>query len=194
MPTLYIVAGCNGAGKTTASYTILPDVLNCREFVNADNIAAGLSPFDVEKYAVEAGRLMIKRIDHLIEEKVDFAIETTLSSKSYLQKIDKAKSVGYRIYVLFFWLRNTSLAISRVKSRVSNGGHNIPTTIIKRRYARGLANFFDLYMAKSDYWVFFDNSDGIIELVGEGEGTVNQSILDHTKWKKVQRQSKRNIR
>jgi predicted ABC-type ATPase len=151
MPTMYIIAGCNGAGKTTASNTILPDILNCREFVNADNIAAGLSPFEAEKYAIEAGRLMLKRIDHLIIEKVDFAIETSLSSKNYLTKIDKAKKNGYRIILLFFWLNSEFLAIRRVKSRVSKGGHNIPSETIRRRYARGLRNFFQLYISMADY-------------------------------------------
>jgi predicted ABC-type ATPase len=111
MPTLYIIAGCNGAGKTTASNTLLPVILNCREFVNADSIAAGLSPFDVEKYAVEAGRLMLKRMEQLIEEKSDFAIETTLSSKVYSQRIDQAKRKGYKIILVFFWLSNVKLAI-----------------------------------------------------------------------------------
>jgi predicted ABC-type ATPase len=193
MPTLYIIAGCNGAGKTTASNTILPTILNCKEFINADSIAAGLSPFDAEKYAFEAGRLMLRRIDQMIGEKVDFAIETTLSSKSYLLKITRARLEGYRVVILFFWLNSKSLAIRRVKSRVSNGGHNIPNDVIKRRYDRGLKNFFDLYSAKSDYWSFFDNSNGIVEMIADGEGFLTRNIIDKPIWKKVLVQSKRNI-
>ncbi len=193
MPTHYIIAGCNGAGKTTASNTILPTILNCKEFINADSIAAGLSPFDAEKYAFEAGRLMLRRIDQMIREKADFAIETTLSSRNYLSKVSNAKLVGYRVVILFFWLNNKSLAIRRVKNRVSNGGHSIPIDVIKRRYERGLRNFFDLYIPKSDYWSFFDNSNGIVELIADGEGILTRNIIDNLIWKKVQVRSKRNI-
>jgi predicted ABC-type ATPase len=193
MPTLYIIAGCNGAGKTTASNTILPTILDCKEFINADSIAAGLSPFDAEKYAFEAGRLMLRRIDQMIAEKVDFAIETTLSSRNYLSKISNAKLVGYRVVILFFWLNNKSLAVRRVKNRVSNGGHNIPIDVIKRRYERGLRNFFELYIPKSDYWSFFDNSNGIVEMIADGEGFLTRNVIDKLIWKKVLVQSKRNI-
>jgi len=123
---LYIVAGCNGAGKTTASYTILPEILECKEFVNADEIAKGLSPFQPESVALEAGRIMIKRINELIEKNKDFAFETTLSTKSYKNKIIKAKEQGYTITLLFFWLNNIDLAKERVKIRVKEGGHDIP--------------------------------------------------------------------
>jgi predicted ABC-type ATPase len=167
--------------------------LNCKEFINADSIAAGLSPFDAEKYAFEAGRLMLRRIDQMIGEKVNFAIETTLSSKSYLVRITRARLEGYRVVILFFWLNSKSLAIRRVKSRVSNGGHSIPIDVIKRRYERGLRNFFDLYIPKSDYWSFFDNSNGIVELIADGEGILTRNIIDNLIWKKVQVRSKRNI-
>jgi predicted ABC-type ATPase len=167
--------------------------LNCKEFINADSIAAGLSPFDAEKYAFEAVRLMLRRIDQMIREKADFAIETTLSSRNYLSKVSNAKLVGYRVVILFFWLNNKSLAIRRVKNRVSNGGHSIPIDVIKRRYERGLRNFFDLYIPKSDYWSFFDNSNGIVELIADGEGILTRNIIDNLIWKKVQVRSKRNI-
>lgn len=169
MPTLYIIAGCNGAGKTTASNTILPEILDCREFVNADNIAAGLSPFDVEKYAIEAGRLMSKRIDQLMFEKVDFAIETTLASKTYLAKIRNAKKSGYRIVLLFFWLNHVKLAFERVSMRVKSGGHSIPKNVIQRRYKRGIVNFFVIYMNEVDSWIVIDNSTNESVLVAEGE-------------------------
>lgn len=104
MPNLYIIAGCNGAGKTTASYTVLPELLNCNEFVNADNIAAGLSPFNPESVAFEAGRIMLQRIDELLNREVDFAFETTLSTRSYVSLVKRAQQKGYEVTLLFFWL------------------------------------------------------------------------------------------
>lgn len=107
MPNLYIIAGCNGAGKTTASYTVLPELLNCNEFVNADNIAAGLSPFNPESVALEAGRIMLQRIDELLNKEVDFAFETTLSTRSYVSLIKRAQQKGYEVNLLFFWLSSS---------------------------------------------------------------------------------------
>ena len=122
---LYIISGCNGAGKTTASYTVLPEVLDCKEFVNADEIARGLSPFNPESMAIEAGRLMLKRIEELLEKEETFSIETTLATKSYINLVHRAQAKGYTVSVLFFWLRTPDLAIQRVAERVQNGGHNI---------------------------------------------------------------------
>ena len=146
MSNLYIIAGCNGAGKTTASYTILPEMLNCKEFVNADSIDEGLSPFNYESVAFEAGRIMLQRIHQLMEEKVDFAFETTLAAKSYVPLIKSAKRFGYEITLLYFWLNSPELAKQRVALRVKKGGHNIPHEIIERRYYRGIYNFFNLYI------------------------------------------------
>ncbi len=134
MSNLYIIAGCNGAGKTTASYTILPEILDCKEFVNADNIAAGLSPFNPESVALEAGRIMLVRIRELIDEHVDFAFETTLATRSYVSLIKEAKKKGYSIVLVFFWLDSAGQAIKRVAMRVSEGGHNIPDDVVTRRY------------------------------------------------------------
>lgn len=146
---LYIIAGCNGAGKTTASFTILPDLLNCKEFINADEIARGLSPFQPEKVAIEAGKLMLLRFDDLLKNKVDFAVETTLATKIYKFKIHKARSEGYKIILLFFWLQDVKLALERVKLRVFEGGHFIDENTIKRRYKSGLRNLIDLYLPHS---------------------------------------------
>jgi predicted ABC-type ATPase len=131
---LYIIAGCNGAGKTTASFTILLEILDCKEFVNADEIAKGLSPFQPEKVSFEAGRIMLHRIDELLSENESFAFETTLATKSYKNKIMEAKEKGYRVTLLFFWLQTIELAKERVKTRVLEGGHNIKPEIIERRY------------------------------------------------------------
>ena len=141
MPNLYIIAGCNGAGKTTASFTVLPEMLNCDEFINADEIARGLSPFNPDRAAIEAGRLMLTKIDDLLLKQKDFAFETTLATKSYVNTIARAQKRGYLITLVFFWLDSVDLAIERVKSRVLEGGHNIPHAIINRRYFSGLYNF-----------------------------------------------------
>ncbi len=141
MKQLYIISGSNGAGKTTASYTILPELLNCQEFVNADEIAKGLSPFQPERTSIQAGRLMLNRIKYLLSKGENFAFETTLATKSYVKFIEKAKALGYYITLLFFWLSSQELAIQRVITRVKEGGHNIPEDIIRRRYVNGLKIF-----------------------------------------------------
>lgn len=158
MKNLYIVSGCNGAGKTTASYTVLPEILECREFVNADEIARGLSPFNAEGVAIEAGRLMLQRIEELLKEDVTFAIETTLATRSYVNLVKRAQRQGYRVNLLYFWLSSPELAMRRVAERVSKGGHDIPEEIIRRRYTAGINNLFKLFMPAVDYWAIFDNS------------------------------------
>ena len=158
MKNLYIVSGCNGAGKTTASYTVLPEILECREFVNADEIARGLSPFNAEGVAIEAGRLMLQRIEELLKEDVTFAIETTLATRSYVNLVKRAQRQGYRVNLLYFWLNSPELAMRRVAERVSKGGHGIPEVIIRRRYTAGINNLVKLFMPVVDYWAIFDNS------------------------------------
>jgi predicted ABC-type ATPase len=165
---IYIISGCNGAGKTTASLTILPEILDCKEFVNADNIALGLSPFQPEKVAFEAGRIMLERIDSLLKLNENFAFETTLSTKSYKHRLLEAKENGYTIKLLFFWLPSIEMAINRVAIRVLEGGHNIPTDVIARRYSRGIENVFKIYIPLCDDWAVFDNSDNVPELIAEG--------------------------
>lgn len=156
---LYIISGCNGAGKTTASYTVLPEILDCREFVNADEIARGLSPFNPESVAIEAGKLMLQRIEDLLAKEETFSIETTLATRSYVNLVKRAQEKGYRVCLLFFWLNSPELALKRVAERVSKGGHNIPQDTIKRRYAAGINNLFKLFMPIVDYWAIFDNSE-----------------------------------
>lgn len=179
---LYIIAGCNGAGKTTASFTILPEILNCKEFVNADEIAKGLSPFQPEKVAFEAGRLMLKRIDNLVEERQDFAFETTLATKSYKNKIFIAQQKNYHVILLFFWLRKVELAIERVKLRVIEGGHHIDSEIIRRRYKNGIKNLFDIYLPIVNEAMIFDNSEGIYEIIAEKNDSYKLDILDLVKF------------
>lgn len=157
---LYIIAGCNGAGKTTASFTILPEVLDCKEFINADEIAKGLSPFQPESVAMQAGRIMLARMDELLQKGETFAFETTLATKSYKQKIEWAQANGYEVTLLFFWLRNVTMAKERVAQRVAEGGHSIPSETIERRYHNGIANLFAIYMNMVDICYIFDNSEG----------------------------------
>lgn len=168
-PTLYIIAGCNGAGKTTASYSVLPDLLECREFVNADEIARGLSPFNPESVAIEAGRLMIQRIESLVGQRKTFAIETTLATRSYAALVHKVHDRGYNVVLLFFWLPSPEIAVKRVAKRVSEGGHNIPSETIYRRYWLGLQNFFDIFIDIVDSWSFYDNLNTPVELANDDE-------------------------
>lgn len=157
-PRLYLIAGPNGAGKTTASMKLLPSLLNCDEFVNADEIARGLSPFHPESVAIAAGRLQLERIDYLLSERKTFAIETTLSSGTYVKMFERARALGYQINLIFISLDSAETAIERVARRVSEGGHNIPEDTIIRRYERGLKNFFNVYKDNVDAWSFFDNT------------------------------------
>ncbi len=173
---LYIIAGCNGAGKTTASFTVLPEMLDCEEFINADEIARGLSPLNPDKEAIEAGRIMLLRIGKLIENRKEFAFETTLATKSYKNTIQKAKQAGYNVTLLFFWLTSVDLAKERVKQRVREGGHNIQENVITRRYKAGIINLFNIYLPICDYWMLFDNSLTPSELIAEGYGKDETSI------------------
>ena len=156
---LYIISGCNGAGKTTASYTVLPEILNCKEFVNADEIARGLSPFNPGSVAIEAGKLMLQRIEELLKRNETFSIETTLATRSYVNLVKQAQEQGYSVRLLFFWLSTPELAVKRVAERVSKGGHDIPQDIIRRRYVAGINNLFKLFMPIVNYWAIFDNSE-----------------------------------
>lgn len=179
---LYIIAGCNGAGKTTASFTILPEIINCKEFINADEIARGLSPFQPENVAFEAGRIMLKRINELLKEKENFAIETTLATRSYKNMIVEAKRNGFTVTLLFFWLQNVDLAIERVKTRVLEGGHNIEPEIIVRRYYRGIENLFKIYLPIVDGALLFDNSKGKHEIIASKTIEEEINIINKEKF------------
>jgi len=179
---LYIIAGCNGAGKTTASFTILPDILDCREFVNTDEIAKGISPFQPEKVAIEAGKIMLSRIKHLLNENITFAFETTLASKSYKNTILKAQAAGYNVTLLFFWLQTVELAKKRVQKRVLEGGHNIDSEVIERRYFSGIRNLFDIYLPIIDTALIYDNSEGKHELIAEKLNNSKIFIINNQKY------------
>ena len=188
---LYIIAGCNGAGKTTASFTILPEVLGCKEFINADEIAKGLSPFQPESVAMQAGRIMLARMDELLQKGETFAFETTLATKSYKQKIEWAQANGYEVTLLFFWLRNVTMAKERVAQRVAEGGHSIPSQTIERRYHNGIANLFAIYMDMVDICYIFDNSEGRKELIAQKEKHKEMVICNNDKFNLMKNNNER---
>jgi len=156
-PNLYIIAGPNGAGKTTFARKFLPEYVECLEFVNADLIAGGLSPFAPEKAAIHAGRLMLEQIHSLVKRALDFGFETTLAGKTYVKLLRDIRK-RYLIHIFFLWIPNVQLAIERINLRVQNGGHHIPEAIVHRRFSRSLPNFLRFYQPLADSWTIFDNS------------------------------------
>lgn len=166
--TLYIIAGPNGAGKTTAAKTLLPELWQCREFVNADEIARGLSPFNPESVAIAAGKLMLRRVYALLEGEESFSIETTLATRSYIELVRRAHERGFRVSLLFFWLESPEMARLRVAKRVEQGGHYIPSEVIARRYQRGVRNLFELFIPAVDEWMIYDNSVSPVVCVAHG--------------------------
>lgn len=185
-PSVVAIAGPNGAGKTTIAETFLSEMLGIGEYVNADTIARGLSQFQPGSVAIQAGRQNLRRLDELAASRSSFAFETTLAGRAYASSIQHWRSEGYSFLLAFFWLRDVSIALERVAARVASGGHDIPETVIRQRYDRGLANFFSLYRPLADRWVVFDNSMSEPRLValGQGEG---MEILDRQSWDAVSR-------
>ena len=185
MPRLYIISGCNGAGKTTASYSLLPEMLDCSEFVNSDEFAKGLSPFDPSKASIQASRFMIMKIRYLLKRQQDFAIETTLATRTLLKTAKQAQSAGYTVTLLYFWLNSPDMAVERVRARVEAGGHNIPEETIRRRYSRGIYYFFNLYAPISERWILADNSQIPFRVIAEGSKDEIVNIKDHETYAKV---------
>lgn len=167
-PRCIVIAGPNGAGKTTLAREFLPKSAKVMRFVNADLIAAGLSPLDPQSAAVEAGRLLLKEIDRLAGERADFAFETTLSGLAHHARLEKLKASGYEITIMFFSLDTPALALRRIAARVKQGGHNVPKVDVIRRFERGLRNFTERYRVIADAWVIYDNSGKHPRLVEEG--------------------------
>ena len=185
-PNLYIIAGPNGAGKTTASFNLLPDILHCPNFVNADEIARGLSPFAPETVAFQAGRIMLQRIEELLPQRVDFAIETTLATRSYVQLVHRAQALGYKVHLIFFFLENEEQAIARVAQRVSNGGHDIPESDIRRRFKRGIYNLINLYMPICDSVLVYNNVLTPARLVARKKNQADEIELIETEmWNQL---------
>ncbi len=169
-PRVYIVAGPNGAGKTTFAREFLPHFARCPHFVNADLIAAGLSPFSPESVSFRAGRLMLGEIRRLAQQRCDFGFETTLSGRGYLTILRGLKRQGYELHLFFLWVSSVDLALRRVADRVSHGGHNVCESDVRRRFDRGLGNFFRDYRRLVDSWILLDNSRELPQLIARGSG------------------------
>ena len=194
-PHLIVIAGPNGAGKSTTASSLLKGTLEVTEFVNADLIAQGLSGFQPEGAAFHAGRVMLERIHYLAKKQVDFAFETTLSSKTFAPWITDLRKTGYNFHLVFLWLPNDDFAVARVAERVRMGGHNVPEETIRRRYHSGLRNFFSLYLPLADTWDLYDNSGStprMIAFCDEGQGLiVNDSIIWHNIKQKYDKKRKK---
>jgi predicted ABC-type ATPase len=169
-PTVYVIAGPNGAGKTTFASQFLPDFVNCRQFLNADLIAAGLSPFAPETQNLRAGRLLLQRIKELSQAGEDFGFETTLSGRTHARLLMELKRTGYRVVLFFLWLPSADLAVSRVANRTQQGGHPVPEADVRRRFTPGLKNFFSLYRPRLDAWWLYDASRLPPVLIAREEG------------------------
>lgn len=185
MPRLYIISGCNGAGKTTASYTMLPEMLDCSEFVNSDEFAKGLSPFDPSKASIQASKYMLLKIRYLLRKQSDFAIETTLATRTLLKTVKMAQAAGYSVTLLYFWLRTPEMAIERVKARVAAGGHDIPEDTIVRRYHVGIDYFFHQYAPICERWILADNSQIPFRVIAEGSKTDVINVKDEETFLKI---------
>lgn len=186
---IYIIAGPNGAGKTTFANRFLPGFVQCREFLNADLIAAGLSPFSPESQAIRASQLMLERLHGLLEKRQSFSLETTLAGKSYRQAIPQWQELGYRVVLIFLWLPSVEMAIERVAVRVREGGHNIPEAMIRRRYRRGIDNLFQLYLPLVADAYIYDGSQLPPELAWESiAGT--EHVMSDPVWNAIQQRHK----
>ena len=175
---VYIIAGPNGSGKTTFAKLFLPDYVNCPNFVNADLIAQGLAPFEPHAAAIKAGKLVLQQIHEYAKRGVDFAFETTLSGKSYVNLLTDLKEKGYALHLFFLWLPSAELAIARIKERVQEGGHYVPAEDVRRRFTRGVNNFFTLYELLFDSWMLFDNSKAKPVLIAKRRGGHKEVIND----------------
>jgi len=180
---VYIIAGPNGAGKTTFAIKFLPEYVRCPNFINADLIAHGLSPFTPGAAAIKAGKLVLEQIHEFAKKRSDFAFETTLSGKLYVNLFKSLKKKGYKIHIFFLWVPDSDLVITRIKSRVAQGGHDVPVRDVLRRFNRSIYNFFKLYQPLADSWMLFDNSGVIPILIAERKNSkvkiVNESLYEN---------------
>lgn len=181
MPRVVVLAGINGAGKTTASRELLTSVLKIPTFVNADIIARGLNGLNPEGEAIRAGRIMLKQLDELAAAKEDFAFETTLAARTYASWLGDLRAGGYEVYLYYYWLHSPELAIQRIVQRVQSGGHFVPDATVRQRYARSVRNFFELYRQHTDLWEVFDNTFGQRRLVAIGNAE-DELIGDEETW------------
>lgn len=188
-PNIVVLAGPNGSGKSTTGPALLRDTLGITEFVNADTIAQGLSAFDPGGAAIEAGRVMLRRIHELAEDRASFAFETTLASRTFASWLGDLRETGYRVHVVFLWLPSADLAVERVAERVRLGGHHVPEEVVRRRYGAGLRNFFELYQPLAESWRIYDNSeaDGP-RLIAAGEEAHTTAAVDDAAWQQIRKE------
>jgi len=182
-PSVYIIAGPNGAGKTTFAREFLPNYADCKNFINADLIAQGVSPFSPEAVSFRAGRLMLEEINSYAKRREDFSFETTLSGRSFLNLIRRLRTSRYKVHFFFLWIPTVDLALTRVRGRVLQGGHNVPEDIIRRRFDRSIRNFLANYRRLGDSWMWFDNSGAtpaVIAFEKEGKLSIIEPELYNT--------------
>lgn len=182
MPDVFIIGGPNGAGKSTAARGMLPEFIGVKQFVNADEIARGLSGFAPETVAREAGRIMLQRLRALARQRVDFAFESTLAARSFAPWLVALRETGYAIHVIYLWLPSVELALQRVANRVRAGGHDVPEETLRRRYHRGQRNFVSLYAPLADSWEVYDNSGTEPALVAFRELSESPIVLQPQTW------------
>lgn len=189
MPNIIVIAGPNGAGKSTVAPALLQGTFRVNEFVNADAIAQGLSAFAPERVAFQAGRIMLERLQQLANQRVNFAFETTLASRTFAPWIANLQQTGYLFNLIFLWLPSAEMALARVQQRVTQGGHDVPEETIQRRYNSGIRNFFQLYRPLADNWRFYDNSNPAeIRLIASGRGIFEEVISENGIWDSIKRE------
>lgn len=185
-PLLIVIGGPNGAGKTTAAMAVLPEALSLVEFLNADEIAKGLSPLNPSSVDIQAGRLLLERAHHFLEKGISFGFESTLSASAPIKLMKAAKEKGYQVILLYFWLSSPELSMERIRQRVSKGGHHIPDEVVVRRYERSMGNLKQKYIPLADVWMVFDNSKDDPELIAEGEQEANMfNVYNSSTWQQL---------
>ena len=187
---LYVIAGPNGAGKTTFAERFLPDYVACIEFINADLIARGVSPFDPAKASIKAGKILLGQIEEFSKRKIDFAFETTLAGKNYVKLFKKLSKQAYQVHLIFLWIPDVKLAVARVRDRVQRGGHSIPVSDIRRRFGRGLQNLFKIYQPLLDSWSIFDSSTADPEKIAMFENK-KLAVYNKAKYEAFLRQTRK---
>ncbi|MEI8022478.1 MAG: AAA family ATPase [Schlesneria sp.] len=184
-PRIFVIAGPNGAGKTTFANRFLPSHVHCTEFLNADLIAAGLSPFAPESQNIRASELMLERMETLVSRRATFSFETTLAARSYVRRIIVWKNCGFSVELFFVWLPSPDMAVARVANRVKQGGHGLPEETIRQRYSRGLSNFHLLYRPIVNHWSCFDGSQLPPQLIAQSKSST-MIVYNDTTWKLIE--------
>jgi len=187
MPDVIVISGPNGAGKSTLAPHLLRDAFGIVEYVNADTIAQGLSAFAPDDAAFGAGRVMLERLNQLAGQERDFAFETTLASRFYVRWLGELQYEGYNIHLIYLWLSSPALAVERVNQRVRFGGHGVPEETIRRRYERGLRNFFGLYRPIVDSWQLYNTSDSFLNEVAFGDKLNGETIIEKIIWTRIEK-------